>query len=212
MNQLVFLPIFLIISLIIHHIYGDWSDPTGGARIGTLENFDDIIASNDMVLVNFYAPWCGHSKKLLPEFDAAADALASESFEGQDPVLLKIDLVEHEDLYFRFDIKGFPSVRLFRNGEEVDEVFHRTEDALINYIRKRVDYRPKEFKTAEAITDFAARGKWNGEKFEESPSVIAFLDEDSTNKGENIFETFTNVACKFSKQFFIHMFFLLCFY
>lgn len=191
----------VVFSNVLNIASADWANPSGGARIGTAENFDEIIESNELVLVNFYAPWCGHSQNLLPEFDAAADVLVDEEFKSpQAPVLLKVDLVEHEDLYWKFDIKGFPSVRLFRRGEEVDEVLQRTKDQIVSYISKRVDYRPKMFESVADVSGFVARGKWNGEEFEESPSVIAFFDESNTESGNSEWETFTNVALKMSQS------------
>jgi len=63
----------------------------------------------------FYAPWCGHCKKIKPEFDKASSLLA----ENDPPVqLVKVDCTEAgKDVCQRFEVKGYPTIKIFRDGE-----------------------------------------------------------------------------------------------
>lgn len=74
------------------------------------ENFDAAISSNPRILVEFYAPWCGHCKNLTPEW-----AKAAKELEGIVP-LAKVDATEEEALATKYDIKGYPKIKWFLDG------------------------------------------------------------------------------------------------
>ena len=69
----------------------------------TSETFDQYVDGSRNILVEFYAPWCGHCKNLEPEWK-----LAGETFtESDDIVLAAFDATTDQDLSGRYDIKGF---------------------------------------------------------------------------------------------------------
>ena len=69
------------------------------------------------MLVDFYAPWCGHCKKLEPAYSEAAATLAALD----EPLYIaKLDATEHKEAAGKFEIRGFPTLKLFKNGVPIE--------------------------------------------------------------------------------------------
>ncbi|KAL2472737.1 Protein disulfide isomerase-like 1-3 [Forsythia ovata] len=67
-------------------------------------NFSDFVDENKYVMVEFYAPWCGHCKALASEYAAAATELKAENVK-----LVKVDATEENELAEKYEIQGFPT-------------------------------------------------------------------------------------------------------
>ncbi|CAD8077716.1 unnamed protein product [Paramecium primaurelia] len=103
----------------------------------TDDNLDEtILNSKDAWFVEFYAPWCGHCKKLAPEWAKLATSLKGEI------KVAKIDAsVEGSKSKTKYKVEGFPTIRFFGAGEKVDgdyESFDGARDynTLLNYARE----------------------------------------------------------------------------
>nr|GLL17967.1 protein disulfide isomerase-like 1-4 [Ipomoea trifida] len=95
-------------------------------------NFSDFIAKNKYVMVEFYAPWCGHCLALAPEYAAAATEL-----KGEDVTLAKVDATEEAELAQKYDVQGFPTVYLFVDGVHKPYNGQRSKDAIVTWIKKK---------------------------------------------------------------------------
>lgn len=87
---------------------------------------------NPVHLTQFYAPWCGHCKTLAPVFDELPDKLADEA--GMPIVnVAKVDVTANRDLGTRFEIKGFPTIKLLKDGKQYTYKGRRTADAIAEF-------------------------------------------------------------------------------
>lgn len=76
-------------------------------------NFDDTIAANKVVLVDFWANWCGPCKMLAPVLDQVAA-------EMPNVCIGKVDVDENQELAQRFGVASIPTLVYFKNGKVVD--------------------------------------------------------------------------------------------
>ena len=77
------------------------------------------IAGQVELSVCYYvdASWCGACKALAPEYSKAAQILAAEN---PDIKLAKVDAVEETELAEQFEVKGYPTMKLFKEGKQFE--------------------------------------------------------------------------------------------
>merc|ERR1712170_214415 len=98
----------------------------------------------------FYAPWCGHCKRLKPEFTKAAGILK----DNDPPVqLAKVDCTEAgKDTCGRFEVRGYPTLKIFRNGElSQDYNGPREVNGIVKYMKAQVGPASKECKSQDDL-------------------------------------------------------------
>ncbi|MBQ9268477.1 MAG: thioredoxin [Oscillospiraceae bacterium] len=81
----------------------------------TAGNFDqEVLQSNQTVLVDFWASWCGPCKMLSPMVDQVAE-------ERPDIKVCKINVDDEPELAGRFGVMSIPALKVFKGGEVVNE-------------------------------------------------------------------------------------------
>lgn len=113
----------------------------------TSSNFDEQVYANpSVVAVAFVAPWCGHCKSLLPEWEAAANYLSAS-----DVMLATVDATVETQLGQEFEVKGFPTIKVFPGGKKTkldakDYMGGREKEQIISELLAEVDRSgvPKE--------------------------------------------------------------------
>jgi len=160
----------LLSTLFILDIKGE-GDATEDEAVFTLttENFSQFIADNPRVLVEFYAPWCGHCKALAPEYEKAAQAIAAD--DGIEAALAKVDATVEKDLATKYGVKGFPTLKFFTGDEENPSDYSggRTESTIIQWLRTRSMPPVSMLANADEVEAFKEKGK---------VVLVGFVEED----------------------------------
>ena len=94
---------------------------------------NDVLNSDQPVLVDFWASWCAPCRMLAPTVEAVADKYAGNAR------VVKLNVDDNPSVSQRFGIKGIPTLILFKNGREEERVVGATsEDAISRMIEKHI--------------------------------------------------------------------------
>ncbi|CAG8602823.1 14158_t:CDS:10 [Rhizophagus irregularis] len=123
----------------------------------TPTNFDQLVGKDKFALVEFFAPWCGHCKKLAPVYEQLADSFSH----AKDQVIIaKVDADNHKDLGNRFGVGGYPTLKWFNKGvidnpDEYDK--GRDLESLISFVEEKTGVRSRVKKPTSSVTELTSR-------------------------------------------------------
>ena len=97
----------------------------------------ELIGKNSFVVVLFYAPWCGHCRRLAPDYTQASIDLKNER---RNILLTKIDMSKENNQHLAklFSLRGFPTLKIFkRNDYAIPYEYRGPRDAagLVNHLQ-----------------------------------------------------------------------------
>lgn len=111
-------------------------DTDGNVLVLKSSDFAQAIEEFDYVLGEFYAPWCGHCKKLAPEYLQAAEQLASSN---PNVKLAKVDCTTEQEVCSKFGVQGYPTLKFFTKGSSEPMPYEggRTAGEIVNWLKKK---------------------------------------------------------------------------
>ena len=101
---------------------------------GSQPSVGDDVAKGDLKVILVYAPWCGHSKKMLPDYEKVKSEFHGKVVNGKQVSIIMYDSDVDKDKVKEYGVKGFPTLFVEKNG--VREPFpHRSYDKIAEYIK-----------------------------------------------------------------------------
>jgi len=149
-----------------------------GSKVSVLNKdlFPRFIARNPLVLMEWYAPWCGHCQELAPRYREAAEQLAKLKKAGEIPRAVKLAKMDDADEYNRegrfgapdmYNFSSYPALYVFEDGEMKDPYYggREVEDIVfwmaslskgLDPIEEEVKQRPGLYKKkTDALPDLS---------------------------------------------------------
>uniref|UniRef100_A0A0E9XAJ8 Protein disulfide-isomerase n=1 Tax=Anguilla anguilla TaxID=7936 RepID=A0A0E9XAJ8_ANGAN len=115
----------------------------------TDDDFDSKIGGHELILVEFFAPWCGHCKRLAPEYESAATRLKGIVS------LAKVDCTANSNVCSKYGVSGYPTLKIFRDGEDSGGYDGpRTADGIVSHLKKQAGPASVEVKTVAEFEKF----------------------------------------------------------
>ncbi|KAI1098492.1 protein disulfide isomerase [Jackrogersella minutella] len=147
------------------------------------DTFTDFVKGNDLVLAEFFAPWCGHCKALAPEYEEAATTLKEKSIK-----LAKVDCTEESELCQTYGVEGYPTLKIFRGLDSITPYTgQRKAGAITSYMIKQ-SLPAVSLLTPDTLEDFKTADK---------VVLVAYID--ASDKASN--ETYTKIAEKYRDSY-----------
>ncbi|VDN81419.1 unnamed protein product [Brugia pahangi] len=150
----------------------------------TKEKFSGFITLHQLVLVKFYAPWCGHCRKLAPEYEKAARKLKSAGI-----MLAEVDSTVEKSLSAEFNITGYPTLYIFRNGKKFDYKGSRDTEGIVKHMLEQAEPALRKINSVKEAQHFMRK---------DDITVIGFFSDGKAKLLESLSEAAEMVRNDFS--------------
>ena len=151
--------VFLFLAVLGSPVWGLYSTSSPVTQVGEKDWKKEVMQHDGIVIVEFYAPWCGHCKSLAPEYEKAAKTL-----KGVVKVVA-VDATVDGGLAQKHGVQGYPTLKVFGSDKRkpTDYNGQRTSDAIVTEMMKATNQLVKDRKAGKASSS-GSGGSSNSKK------------------------------------------------
>lgn len=140
-----------------------------GVTVVVALNYDEVVINNEKdVLLEFYAPWCGHCKSLAPKYDELAALYAADADVSSKVTIAKVDATAND---VPDEIQGFPTIKLFPAGSKDAPITYsgaRTLEDLVKFVAENGKYKASVVIPEPVVEETKEEAKEAAEKVAEA--------------------------------------------
>lgn len=158
----------------------------------TSSNINDILASYELVFINFYADWCRFSQILAPIYEEAAAKVIEEFPTDNQVVFGKVDCDREAGIAVQYHVSKYPTLKMFRYGSSAKREYRgqRSTDAIANFIREQLK------SPIASITNLDELGGLDWKK----RHIIGYFDSEDSHDFKSVFRKVASILrddCQF---------------
>eukprot|EP00929_Paragymnodinium_shiwhaense_P114054 TRINITY_DN82375_c0_g1_i1.p1 TRINITY_DN82375_c0_g1~~TRINITY_DN82375_c0_g1_i1.p1 ORF type:complete len:512 (+),score=127.56 TRINITY_DN82375_c0_g1_i1:89-1624(+) len=169
---------------------GGYSKPSLVAALEA-ETFEAAVHAANPVFIKFYAPWCGHCKRLIPTWEALAETL------GDEVRVAKVDATEEREIAETWGIKSFPTLILVKEGRILRYKGGRDVQSLAAFAKGQKPSKEKKYGLEVELTEPIPEAK---PKLAEDLSTSTFFQRMKDYPGAVWFINFHLPTCGHCRQ------------
>ncbi|KAG5180837.1 disulfide-isomerase precursor-like protein [Tribonema minus] len=142
-------------------------------QVLTGSTFKDVVGGGHHVLVEHYAPWCGHCKALEPEYNIVGDTYKADR---DGVVIAKVDCDAHKALCTSNGVKGYPTLKWYSKGSTKGEDFNaaRKADAIVEAVNQKAGVQRRIKPAVSAVTELTS-SNFNTVALDPAKTVLVFF-------------------------------------
>jgi len=154
-------------------------------QVLTEASFDGAVSGSKLMLVEFFAPWCGHCKQLAPQYETAAGELKGVAD------LASVDCTVEKELCNKYGVQGFPTLKIFRglDAKPVEYQGGRKSADIVKYMKKQGEPAYITLENDAALTAFTGR---------EGVKVVAFVSSADSAEGKAFIDAANGLRNEYS--------------